>query len=207
MFDMKADIGLKIVSDDGDIKKIIVRFPDDNEFIEWRRRKKILQKDLGRRNFEMQNATPSDYDLELATKLRRDEDGPEINNADALHVMNSLANCEVENRPEREGKTFVIEMTVRNKTLTTHTLRIPSTQDMMHHDGMRSSVIHGAYGFQEIRLNYQSSAELYDKLKVSASGYANDIPVVHKAEIINVLLQEVKALLSDDSESDDADQD
>ena len=39
MFDSRAEIGLTLHSPEGP-KKVLVRYPTDSEFIEWRRKKK-----------------------------------------------------------------------------------------------------------------------------------------------------------------------
>jgi hypothetical protein len=97
-------------------------------------------------------------------------------------------------------------MKVMNRLTTTHKLRIPSVQEQMDYERMRSSVIFGKYG-QEIRINFQAAIDLYEKLKLETSGYANDIPVTHKAEAINVLLQELRAEDEASPDPDDEDQD
>jgi hypothetical protein len=204
MFDSRAEIGITIQGEQP--KKVSVRFPSDDQFIAWRRKKKVLQKDLGRDKFQIEQSKPEDCDLALVNAIRADKDGPEIDKAEAVHILNRLAKCEVPTRPEREGQAFVIEMKVMNRIATTHKLRIPSVQEQMDYERMRSSVIFGKYG-QEIRINFQAAADLYEKLKVQTSGYANDVPVVHKAEAINVLLQELRAEDEASPDPDDEDQD
>jgi hypothetical protein len=204
MFDSNAEIVLRLMTADG-IKKIPVRFPTDEEYITWRRKKRILQKDLGRRNFEIQRSKPEPCDLALLNAIRKDKDGYAPDEADALALINQLCDCDVPTRPEQEGNAFVVEMKVMRKIATTHTLRIPSMREMMGHHG--SSVVHGAYGFQEIRLNPQSAGDLYDTLTIKKDGYSGSVPVVHKAEIINVLMQEVQSAMEDGPDADDDDQD
>src|SRR3982750_2211797 len=127
MFDSKAEIGINIQGEQS--KKVVVRFPGDDQFIAWRRKKKVLQKDLGRDKFQIEQSKPEDCDLALVNAIRVDKDGPEIDKAEAVHILNRLAKCEVPTRPEREGQAFVIEMKVMNRLATTHKLRIPSVQE------------------------------------------------------------------------------
>lgn len=204
MFDTKAEIGLTIQGDPP--KKIVVLFPTDDQFITWRRKKKVLQKDLGRDKFQIEQSKPEDCDLALANAIRVDKDGPAIDKSEAVHILNRLANCEVPSRPDREGQAFLIEMKVMKRLTTTHKLRVPSVQEQMDYERFRSSVTFGKYG-QEIRINFQASVDLYDKLKLEAKGYANAIPVPHKAEAINVLLQELRIEEEDAPDSEDEDQD
>lgn len=205
MFDSKAEIGLTIQGDPP--KKVVVRFPNDSEFIAWRRKKKVVQKDLGRRSFQIESSKPEAVDLALVNALRVDTDGPTLDEAESYYILTRLAECEVDTRPDREGSSYVITMKVMRKLTTTHTLRIPSVKEQMDYERMRSSVTFGQYGRQEIKINFQAAAELYDKLKVSVTGYANDVPVSHKAEAINVLLQELRADQEETPDEDDDDQD
>jgi len=204
MFDSKAEIGLTIQGEQP--KKVVVRFPSDAEFISWRRKKKVVQKDLGRRKFQMEASKPEPCDLALVNAIRVDKEGAAIDEAEAVHIIGRLTECEVPNRPDREGSAYVIAMKVMRKLNTTHTLRIPSVKEQMDYERMRSSVIYGQYG-QEIRINFAAAGELYDKLKVSIDGYAHDVPVSHKAEAVNVLLQELRDEQDDTPDSDDEDQD
>jgi hypothetical protein len=205
MFDSKAEIGLTIQGEPP--KKIVVRVPTDSEFIAWRRKKKVVQKDLGRRKFQMEQSKPEPCDLALVSAIRVDKDGPSIDEAEAIHIIGRLTECDVPNRPDREGSAYVIAMKVMRRLATSHTLRIPSVKEQMDYERMRSSVIFGQYGQQEIRINFQAAAELYDKLKVSVDGYANDVPVFHKAEAVNVLLQELREEQEESPDEDDEDLD
>jgi hypothetical protein len=202
MFDVKAEIGLTLPSPEGP-KKIVVRFPTDNEFIEWRRKKKILQRDLGRRSFQIESSRPESCDLDLLRKIRTDKDGPAIDDAESFYVIGQLADCEVSQRPEREGSSFTIRMKIMRKLATTHTLKLPSVKEMMDYERARSSVVFAAYGSQEIKINFRASADLYDKLKISTEGYAGDVPVPHKAEAVNILLQEIRAEQEEAPEADE----
>lgn len=205
MFDIKAEIGIPIPG--AQSKKAVVRFPTDEEFTVWRRKKKVQQKDLGRRSFQIEQSKPEPIDLELYNKIRTDAGSSEIDEAEAYYVINRLADCEVSSRPEREGDSYTIQMKIMRKLTTSHTLRIPSVKEMMDYERMRSAVIFGQYGNQEIKINFQASSDLYDKLKVSTQGYLNGVPVPHKAEAINVLLQEVRAEQEETLDAGDDDQD
>lgn len=202
MFDMKAEIGLTLQSEEGP-KKIVVRYPSDEQFMDWRRKKKVVQKDLGRRSFKIDPAKPEPADLALLNAIRVDKDGPSIDEAEAYHIIGQLSECEVLSRPDREGASYIVKMKIMRKLMTAHTLRIPSVKERMDYQRDRSSVIFGQYGQQEIRINLRAAGDLYDKLKVAVTGYQGAIPVAHKAEIVNVLLQEIDAEQEEVHEDDD----
>jgi hypothetical protein len=204
MFDSKAEIDLKIQGEQP--KNAVFRFPTDAEFIAWRRKKKVVQKDLGRRKFQMEQSKPETCDLALVNAIRVDKDGAALDEAESLHVITRLTECEVPNRPDREGYAYTIRMKALRRIPTSHTLRVPSVKEQMDYERNRSSVIFGQYG-QEIRINFAAASDLYDKLKVAVEGYSNDIPVWHKAEAVNVLLQELRDEQEDSPDADDEDQD
>jgi len=205
MFDYNQEIGLSLDTDQGR-KKVAVRYPSDAEWITWRRKKKILQKDLGRGNFQMEPSAPGAADLELLNAIRIDKDGPPIDEAEAFEIINKLGHADVNKRPEREDPGYRIELKVMQRLNTVHLLRIPSVKDKQTYNRAKSPVTYGQYGYQEIRINYQAGAELYDKLIASTEGYAGQVPINHKAEVINVLLQEIAMAEQEATpESDDLD--
>jgi len=206
MFDSKGEFAIPIQGEPP--KKVVVRFPTDSEFTAWRRKKKVLQRGLGRDKFQLEASKPEACDLELVTRLFVDkESAPTLDEFEANHVLNRLTECEVPESPDREGSAFVLNMKVMRKLRTTHKLRVPSVKEQMEYERMRSSVIFGKHNQQEIKVNFQASGELYDKLKVEATGYANDIPICHKAEAINVLLQSLAVQDEEAPDEDDEDQD
>jgi hypothetical protein len=93
-------------------------------------------------------------------------------------------------------------MRIMDKLPTTHTLRIPSVKEMMDYERMRSAVVFGKFG-QEIKINFSAASDLYDKLKVSTEGYANDIPVPHKAEAVAALIQQIQREQDEAPEADE----
>lgn len=206
MFDTKTEIVIPIETPEG-IKKVAVRYPTDAEFSDWRRKKKVLQKDLGRRKFRIEGSLPDKNDLELLSKIRadKDEDAPTIDEAEASHIIGRLASCEVSDRPTRVGQAFSIPLKVMGRFATVHVLGVPSMKQLFEYDRLRSGVIHGEYGRSEIRINFQAAGELYDALKQSVEGYAGAVPIPHKAEAINVLLQELRSRQEDEPEGDEDD--
>lgn len=205
MFDAKAEIVQKVFKD-GEIVRPVVRFPTDDEYITWRRKKKVQQTQLGRGNYEMTPAKPESADLALYKAIQVDKDGPVIDQAEAFVLVNQLFDCDIPTHPEQEGKTYVVEMKAMNRFDTLHTLKVPSMQQMTNHHG--ASVINGAYNTQDIRLNPQSSCDLYNELVQRTEGYVgNIVPAVHKVAVINAFLQEVREAMKDTPESDDEDQD
>lgn len=204
MFDVKQDLAIKIPSPEG-VKRAEVRYPTDAEWIEWRRKKRIQQKDLGRRSFQIEASKPEQADLELYQKIRNpnQESAPQIDEAEAYYIISELVGAEVAERPERDGQSFAIKLKAMRRFSTLHVLRVPTMKESMEYERMRSSVVFGQYGTQEIRVNFSAAAGLYDKLKQRVEGYVGEVPVPHKAEAVNVLLQEIRAEQDEESSDDD----
>ena len=202
MFDMKAEISIPIRSAEG-IRQVIVRYPTDSEFLEWRRKKKILQNDLGRDSYEIVPSKPEACDLALVKLIQSDE-APITEEAEAYYILDRLFKTDISSRPEREGSGYTIRMKVMQKVKTSHTLRLPSVKETMDYERQRPPLTLKKFGQQEIRLNYSAAGELYDKLKQFSEGYQGDTPVLHKQEVINVLLQQIR---SDEEPGDSDDQD
>lgn len=199
MFDSKAILGIRLP----DGKRVSVSIPSDADWTTWRRAKKILQKDIGRRQFQMEPGKPEKADLDLFRKIQHVDDGAErveLDEAEASYVIAKLSECDVTEQPERNGSEYVVRMKVLGKLFVTHTLRVPTVREMMDYERNRNSLTFGQYGTQEIRINYRAAGDLYDKLAVLNEGYAQAVPIPHKAEAVNVLLQEIRADQEEDSE-------
>jgi hypothetical protein len=214
LFDSRLELGIKLPSPDG-VKRVFVSIPSDTNWETWRRKKRITQRDLGRRSFQIEASKPEPCDLDLFKKalVAEQEDGytlpadPADAAADAAFVIGLLTTVEATGRPSREGSLFRIELKVMGRHSTVHVLRMPSMREMLEYERVRSSITFGQYGTQEIRVNYRAAAELYDKLvkREQLEGYAegSPIPVIHKAEAVNVLLQEIRAEQDEDGADDD----
>jgi hypothetical protein len=202
-FDAANEIVVPVSSPDG-IKKVAVRFPTDDEWIDWRQRKKIKQRDIGRRNFQIEAGQPEKADAELFEKILVNKNG-KVDEAEGLHILNRLAACEATERPEQEANSrFRIRLKVLGGIVTEHLLRMPSVREHMDYDRASSAVTFGNFGTQQISIILRPASELYDKLKVETAGYAGEVPVIHKAEAINQLIQEVRQLEREDQDDPEA---
>lgn len=179
------------------LKSIVVNYPSDVLITEWRRKKKVQQKSLGRGYSEFESSKPEKIDLDTISAVRIDkEDGPEIDEAEAVYVLGLLTECEASDRPERDGNRYRVALKVMRGIDTVHVLRVPTMKQIMDYERQRSSVRTGPYGQQEIRINYRAAADLYDAIvdKAETTGYVGGIvPIVHKAEAVNTLLQEIRS--------------
>src|SRR3954470_2537607 len=134
MFDSTLELGIKLPSPEG-FKRVSVVFPSAADWQTWRRAKKIQQKDLGRRSFQIEPTKPEQSDMDLFKKIVREHDGDtsaeNIDMAEAAFIIGHISGCETTERPEREGSAFAIRMKVLNRFSVTHVLRVPTMKEMM----------------------------------------------------------------------------
>lgn len=194
MFDSKTEFAIDVPGPAE--KKPLVGWPSDKQWCEWRRKKKIVQKDIGRGYYQIQPSEAHQIDLDTFNAIRIKKDGEpevEIDIDEAEYVIGRLAMCETTESPEREGNTYRIKIRVMDSIDTVHVLRIPTMKESKDYGRSRPPLIQGPYGTHEIRIDYHGAGKLYDTVKVSAEGYAGDVPIIHKVEAVNVLLQEMNS--------------
>jgi hypothetical protein len=196
MFDVSKHFPVKLITPEG-TKTVVVSMPSDQQWSDWRRKKKVKQTDLGRRKSTMEMSKGEQIDLDLVNAIRQEQEGVDpfdIDMEEAARVLNTLSICEVSEQPERDGSVFVINLKVMRRFDTVHRVRVPSVKDSQNYQRQRSSVVFGAYNTSEFRINLDASKKLYDAIVERSEGYVGAIPVIHKAEVVNVLLQEIEAL-------------
>jgi hypothetical protein len=199
MFDIKQEIAVSIDGPDGP-KQVVVAYPSDAQLSEWRRKVKLYEKTISGPEEEsmLESTPPGPADLELINAIRifdKEAEAPQIDEYEArLIIEETLIKCSVTEKPERENNRFTIRMSVVTGLKTSHVLRVPTVRERMEYSKAAArGYTYGKYNTSQIKVNYIPAGELYDKLKVETEGYAQGIvPVVHKAEAINVLLQEMK---------------
>lgn len=126
---------------------------------------------------------------ELFDKIRVDSGGDSFDAAEAAVVIVKLERADLEVL-ERQGNTFHVTIRVLGGFEAIHVLKMPSQQQILEYDRSSTSRITSRRA-QEIRTFLEPSGALYDKLIVSASGYAGKVPIVHKAAVVNEIILEM----------------
>jgi hypothetical protein len=153
---------------------------------------RLLRRDLGRRQSEVNEVPTPKADLALFTACRLDaRTGPEWDDAEIEYAINLLLKHQI-TTVEKSGKEYTVTLGTMFGP-TTHTLSIPSRKDIRDYGNGVSKSRSMPNGVEEIRLPPDVPATLYDKLKLSTTGYADgfEVPLNHKrtviSEIINAL--------------------
>jgi hypothetical protein len=126
-FDSTREITLKIPGPSGG-KVIGVRFPTDEEWTERQRRRKVILKQLGRGVSETSMSGGEEVDAELLDKIRADGGHPPVDQYEASRLVQSLAECEVDDVVPG-GDSFQVSLRVPGAAPTL-TIRMPSAKDV-----------------------------------------------------------------------------
>jgi hypothetical protein len=88
-FDATRPVAIQLRGPDG-VKTIRVRFPTDDEWAEWQRRRMVIVKQLGRWTSETTIPNGEEIDAAMLAKVRTEEE-PEVDAFEAQKVIEQLA--------------------------------------------------------------------------------------------------------------------
>ncbi len=195
-FDAERIISVKAITADG-IKKIDVRFPSDEEWIEHSRRHRLVYRNLGRGIQEQVNQDPVQGDAELLATIRQGE-GPEIDPYEAFRILEELSRTRVvENGAEPDP--LRINLAVPGAT-TVHVFRMPTAKEKFQLGKLASS--RSADNREVWSLNYSAAGDLYDAICKESVHYVGRVPIIHKLaalQAVNTAL--TRALEGDEPEN------
>lgn len=194
MFDSTKIFEPKIIS--GGIKSVALKFPSDQQWADRARAQKQVRQFLGRGKSQTVDADTAAADLQLFKSLRVDDTGT-YDASEAQAFLDRLERCEVVSA-EWEGDTRRIEMSVPGAK-TVHVLRMPMQDQIREHEKSSTKQTFGTRS-AEIRVNLEPSGNLYDKVVVSAEGYAGAVPIVHKVAAVTNLMNALSELLAEDAD-------
>ncbi len=190
MFDSRGQYTFNLPSAT-DPKKIVTQYPTDQQWIDRSRRRKLIEKSLGRGQSEtiVTGGPEADADLMAAIMVESRDVLP----AEAARIIERLGKAEIE-EVEKTEEGYQVTMRVLTGTVS-HTLRMPNAQQI---DDYRKPVggllrfITLANGRTEIRTNIEVPARLYDGTVQSTNGYAEGsaVPIVHKMAAFQAVVNE-----------------
>ena len=193
MFDVEQPITIHLRTPEG-VKPIRVRFPNDDEWIERQRRRKVIVKQLGRGMSETIVPDSAESDAALLAKIRLDDGGP-VDPYEASIVIDRLSQADVD-EVERDGPNVRVKLrTVTGEV--THLLQIPSARDVIEYRRSFARVVDLPYNRQEITINLAPAAQLWDKLAQSTDGYSGAVPIIHQAVAVKAAIDAIEAGLDD----------
>jgi len=193
MFDVEQPITIHLRTPEG-VKPIRVRFPNDDEWIERQRRRKVVVKQLGRGMSETIVPDSAESDAALLAKIRLDDGGP-VDPYEASIVIDRLSQADVD-EVERDGPNVRVKLrTVTGEV--THLLQIPSARDVIEYRRSFARVVDLPYNRQEITINLAPAGQLWAKLAQSTDGYSGAVPIIHQAVAVKAAIDAIEAGLDD----------
>jgi hypothetical protein len=186
MFDSSTTITIGLRTTHGKTD-ITVRWPTDDEWAAHRRKRRIVQRNLGRGATETEVDTgEADARLYDAIKLNG---APPLSVGEANRIIDTISTCEVLNVDLHAEDAEVELQTVMGEVK--HTVRIP-TMDEVRMLQRATRLITLPYNRSEIRTNLESSAGLWDKCAGRAEGYAGAVPNLHKDVAIRAVISAIE---------------
>jgi hypothetical protein len=191
VFDAARPIALQLRTPTA-LKTVRVRFPNDEEWIERQRKRKVIVKQLGRGVSETTIPNSEDADAALLTKIRvPEENAPEVDAFEASRVIEQLSQAEVDDVAQ-VGDAFRVTLRVLGGTVT-HLLKMPSAKDVFEYRRGFARVLDLPYNRQELIINLTPAGALYKRLVQTAEGYAGDVPVIHQAVAVKAAIDALEA--------------
>jgi hypothetical protein len=191
VFDAARPIALQLRTPTG-LKTVRVRFPNDEEWIERQRKRKVIVKQLGRGVSETTIPNSEDADAALLAKIRvPEENAPEVDAFEASRVIEQLSQAEVDDVVQ-VGDAFRVTLRVLGGTVT-HLLKMPSAKDVFEYRRGFARVLDLPYNRQELIINLAPAGALYKRLAQTAEGYAGEVPVIHQAVAVKAAIDALDA--------------
>jgi hypothetical protein len=167
--------------------EITVRWPSDAEWGAHRKRRRILQRQLGRGATETEIDTgEADAKLYEAIKMNG---APPLSVAEASRIVDAISACDVlgVDLHAEDADVQLLILTGEVK----HTVKIP-TMDQVRTLQRSTRLITLPYNRQEIRTNLESSASLWDQCAGRAEGYSGAVPALHKDVAIRAVIAAIE---------------
>lgn len=175
-----------------DGKSLDVTFPTDEQWKERQRSRKITVRQLGRGQSETKVSDGDDGDLALLAAISGGPNGFET--AEASMILNQLSLATVD-EVERDGDEFKVSLrTYRGESQIT--VKMPSAKQVLGYRRSFVRLIDLPYNQQEMKLNIQAAADLFDELCPEQKATS----IVHKVPVVGAVVAEIDRLLEPSSE-------
>jgi hypothetical protein len=187
MFNSDTTITLGGIRTSAGKADITVRWPTDEEWGTHRKRRKIMQVQLGRGQSETQIET-GDADAKLYEAIKLNG-APPLTQAEATQIIGIIATCDVIDVELGADEGEVTLNTMMGETK--HRLRIP-TMDEVRTLQRSTRLIQHPYNRQEIKTNLEAAAALWDKCGGKGEPYEGAVPALHKDAAVRAVISAVE---------------
>jgi hypothetical protein len=194
MFNAKAIIEFEIPTSEG-MKLAKLRMPTDQEWADRSRQKKIVQRNVGRGQTQIEQVDYSSVDLALFAAIKQ-EGSAEIDGYEAQMLLDRISYAEVIDLERHGGQYRITLATAAGDTV--HLVRVPSAKEIMEYRRSFARVVDLPYGRQQIVINLPAAGSCYDSLSPAIEGYSDSVPLVHKSAVVRAAIDAVEQATGDD---------
>lgn len=195
MFNTETTINVS-VRHDGRKTQVSVRWPTDDEWITYRRKKPLNVRFLGRGQTE-QAPEAIEPDHQLYQTIQQNG-APALTPAEAKAVIDGISRCDVLNVDLGTDDATVEMDTIHGQVK--HILKVP-TMDQIREFQLTSHVTsQPSNRSMQIRNSVESAGRLWDKCAPKTEGYESAVPLLHKDIAIRNLIQAVEQEMVQGSE-------
>jgi hypothetical protein len=185
LFDSTKPFNVEIHS--GKIRKCILKFPTDAQWIERTKAQRIVQTDLGRGKSQSATTPIERFDEQLFQKLLI-ETSDEFDEYEASLAVDRLAKCEIIEHEEVGNNQVKISAEVFGGAVITVVFDHPRRRLVAEYSAAVAKKTFQRGG-SEIRVFLEPANPFFKATFVSAEGYAegSEIPIVHKDTLVTEL--------------------
>jgi hypothetical protein len=183
-FDGSKEFDVPIRS--GGIKRCVVRFPTDEEWITFESENKSLRRFLGNDKSVFEETNKERACSRLLDKIRVDKDGAEFDEAMAVLVVDRLKRADVV-EVCYEGDQFTVKLEIMDGP-TEHVVRDPEAKHLLAYRRTTARTVNNISGRSaETHLNLRAAKEFYDQIHVSHEGYVGAVPIIHMEAVAQAI--------------------
>ena len=192
MFDTTQPLKTKIPIG-GKMEVVSLRFPTDQEWLEYHRTRRVIDQNLGRGKSE----TSVERAADAATTLFQKISDQQIPPAAAELVINKLARVETVSAVSEDGG-YRVAVEFFGGQQASHLLRMPSAEHLKRSDAATRVIGDGKRA--EYRIDLSAFAQMYQELVISAEGYSGPVPLFHKQTAVAGAIKAVRDEMEDDGD-------
>jgi hypothetical protein len=187
MFDINTTITFPPLRTASGLVNITVRWPTDEEWSAHRKRRRILQRQLGR-GASITDVESADADSRLYEVIKQNG-APPLSVAEASFVVTNISLCDVLGVELRAEDAEVQLETVMGAV--THTVRIP-TMDQVRKLQKATQLISLPNNLSQYRPSLEAAVALWEQCTGRVEGYTGPVPNVHKDVAIRAVVAAIE---------------
>jgi hypothetical protein len=172
--------------------EISMRWPNDEEWAERHRKRKIVIRNIGRGISET-DIDSGEADLKMY-KAARVNGAPDLTAAEASLVIKLMERTEVTD-VALNGEEGIVTMMVPGGQVT-HRLQLPTADQVARMQKQAAHLLSAPHNTSQLRIFLEPTAKLWDECKGVSEDYIGTIPALHKDAAIRAVVEQINAEMS-----------